>query len=56
LKRPGIEIQEGGDDVTLEFTTLLKPLMIMPIVGVLLLGTAILIDRLRRRASHPHRA
>jgi len=47
---------KGGDDVTLDFTTLLKPLMILPIVGVLLLGTAIVVDRLRRRASHPHRA
>jgi hypothetical protein len=35
--------------MTLEFTTLLKPLVVMPIVGLLLLGTAILVDRLRRR-------
>jgi hypothetical protein len=40
----------------LDFTTLLKPLMIMPIVGVLLLGTAILVDRLRRGHCRSHEA
>jgi len=42
--------------MTLEFTTLLKPLMVLPIIGVLLLGTAILVDRLRRRPARSNGA
>lgn len=42
--------------MTLELTPLLRPLVIMPIIGVLLLGTAIVLDRLRRRHLHARRA
>ncbi len=39
--------------MTLDLTTILRPLVIIPIVGVLLLATAILVDRLRRRRPNP---
>jgi hypothetical protein len=38
--------------MTLDLTMLLRPLVIMPIVGLLLFGAAILVDRLRRRRLH----
>lgn len=37
--------------MTLDFTNLMKPLLLMPIIGIALLGTGILVARLRRR--HP---
>lgn len=40
--------------MTLEFTTLLKPLVVMPIVGVLLFGTAILVDRVWTKHASGH--
>jgi len=40
--------------MTLDFTMLLKPLVVLPVAGVLLLGTAILFDRIRRRHLHAH--
>lgn len=42
--------------MTLELTAFLRPLVLIPIVGVLLLGTAIAIDRLRRRHPRGHGA
>lgn len=40
--------------MTLDFTNLLKPLLVMPIIGLALLVTGILVDRLRRRRPEPH--
>ena len=42
--------------MTLEFTSLLKPLAVIPLLAVVLLGTAILVDRLRRRHPGSRRA
>lgn len=41
--------------MTLDFTHLLKPLLVMPIIGVALLVTGILVDHLRRRHPEPNR-
>ena len=42
--------------MTLDFTMFLKPLIVIPLAGVLLLGTAILFDRLRRRHPPAHQS
>jgi hypothetical protein len=46
---------EVNATMSLDLTNLMTPLIVLPLVGVVLLATAILVDRIRRR-SHSQAA
>lgn len=35
----------------LDFTEVMRPFIVLPVAGLLLLGTALLLDRIRRRRN-----